>query len=324
VTQFLHLVLKRSSRRRLEEISWHSFPGGNDGFSRYLIKALIPNAINGRDTFNDIINGPVNFKALDSQENVISLRLRATVVRVEHTSTQIKSDHVLITYVKAGKVYKLKARTVVMASAGWTNRSVVRDLPDEYKKAYKQFYYSPVLVANVAVTNWRFLYKLGLTACRWFRGFGFSCNIRQPMIIGDHRPPFHPDKPAVLTFYVPLHYPGLPVHEQGAKGRKEILSKSFLDYEQEIREQMARLFKGSGFNPRDDIAGIILNRWINAYINPQPGFYFGNNSEPAPYGVILNRFGRIAFGHSELNGHQHWVGAIEEGRSAARKVLEIL
>ncbi len=144
------------------------------------------------------------------------------------------------------------------------------------------------------------------------------------MIAGDYRQPLHPDKPIVLTFYVPLHYPGLSMKEQGARGREEILSTSYMDYERQIIGQMNRLFGSAGFDPGKDIAGIILNRWINAYLNPQPGFFFGQDGKPAPREVIWKRFGRIAFGHSELNGHQHWIGAIEEGRSAARKVMELL
>ena len=181
-----------------------------------------------------------------------------------------------------------------------------------------------MLVVNVAVTNWRFLYKLGITACRWFEGFGFSCNIRQPMVVGDYQPPLDPDKPAIITFYVPFYYPGLSLKDQGMKGRNKMLSTSYGAYEQKIKEQMAALFGKAGFDPAKDIAGIILNRWGHAYINPQPGFYFGRDGRPAPREVIRKKFGRIAFAHSELNGHQHWVGAVEEGHRAARQVMDIL
>ena len=310
--------------RRLDETDWHSFPGGNDGFTRYFVKTLIPDAIEGGYTFSEILNRPVNLKALDRPSNDVSMRLGSMVVNVRHNASPEGSDTVLVTYRKGGKTYRLRARSVVMASAGWSNKHAVTDLPDEYRSAYENFFYSPVLVVNVALTNWRFLQKLGLTGCRWFGGFGFSCNIRKPMIVGDYSQPLHPDKPVVLTFYVPLHYPGLPVPEQGIRGREEILSTPFREYERKIVDQMNRLFGRSGFDPKKDIAGIILNRWVNAYLNPQPGFYFGSDSKPAPRETIRKRFGRIAFGHSELNGHMNWIAAVEEGRSAARKAMEIL
>lgn len=310
--------------RRLDETDWHSFPGGNDGFTRYFVKTLIPGAIEGGYTFNEILNRPVNLKALDRPSNDVSMRLGSMVVNVRHNASPEGSDNVLVTYRKGGKTYRLRARSVVMASAGWSNKHAVTDLPDEYRSAYENFFYSPVLVVNVALTNWRFLHKLGLTGCRWFDGFGFSCNIRKPMIVGDYSQPLHPDKPVVLTFYVPLHYPGLPVYDQGARGREEILTTSYREYEERIIGQMNRIFGSAGFDPGRDIAGIILNRWINAYLNPQPGFYFGPDGSPAPRETIRKRFGRIAFGHSELNGHMNWIAAVEEGRSAARKAMEIL
>lgn len=313
--------------RRLEEISpltWHSFPGGNDGFARYFVKTLVPHGIAGRRTFEDVLNRRVNFKALDHPENDVRIRLGATAVRVEHQGRPENSKYVSITYVQGGKTHRLKARGVVMAGGGWMTRRVLRDLPEEYHNAYENFYHSPMLVVNVALTNWRFLYELGLSACRWFDGFGFCCNIRQPMIVGDHRPSLDPNRPAILTFYVPFYYPGGTIQEQGSRGRLELLSTSYRDYERKIREQMIRLFGEAGFNPGKDIAGIILNRWGHAYVNPQPGFYFGRNGKPAPRDVIRKRFSRIAFAHSELFGHQYWLGAVGEGRRATEQVLEVL
>ena len=58
---------------------------------------------------------------------------------------------------------EIKSKAVVMASGGWINKHIVEDLPIEHKKAYDQFNHAPMLVANVALTNWRFLEKLGIT-----------------------------------------------------------------------------------------------------------------------------------------------------------------
>jgi spermidine dehydrogenase len=141
------------------------------------------------------------------------------------------------------------------------------------------------------------------------------------MMVGDYRPPLHPDKPNVLTFYVSFHEPGLSAAEQGKRGRKKLLETSYAEYEAQIVGQMRRLFSKSGFDSEKDIDGIILNRWLYAYVNPQPGFYFGTDEKPAPPDVIRRPFGRISFAHAELNGHQHWVAAVEEGRRAARQLM---
>jgi spermidine dehydrogenase len=310
-----------SGYARTDDSDWHSFPGGNDGFSRHFIKRLIPDAIGGKNSFGDIMNQQINFGALDRPDSAIRLRLGSLAVRLAHNTDPEKSDHVLLDYVKGGTLYRAKARAVVMANGSWVTRRIVKDLPSEYKHAYSKFYRSPFLVVNVALTNWKFLYELGLTACRWFGGFGFSCNIRQPMIVGDYRPPLDPGKPTIITFYVPFYSPGLSMREQGNRGRRELLSTSYAEYENMILKQMTDLFGKSGFDPKKDVAGIILNRWGHAYVNPQPGFYFGADGMPAPRSIIRERFGRISFAHSELNGHQHWLGAAEEGRRAAKQVL---
>ena len=309
--------------RSLKNSHWHSFPGGNDGFSRYFIKALIRDAIEGGKSFGDIQNGRVRFPALDRWGNKVRLRLGSSVVRVEHEDGSAPGKSNTVIYMKDGKLYRLKAQSVVMACGGRLSRRVVTDLPADYVEAYDQFHVSPILVANVALTNWRFLYQLGFTACKWFTGFGFGCNIRKPMLVGNYRPPLHPDKPIVLTFYVSFHQPGLPIEEQGDSGRKKLLGTSYAEFESTMVAQMRRLFSDVGFKAEKDIAAIILNRWTYAYLNPQPGFYFGKHDKPAPRDIIRKPFGRIAFAHAELNGHQHWVAAVEEGRRAAKQALDL-
>ena len=70
-----------------------------------------------------------------------------------------------------------------MASGGWVNKRVLADLPRDISDAYGTFQYAPALIVNVALTNWRFMYNLGITAARWFDddGLGFIANIRRQM-----------------------------------------------------------------------------------------------------------------------------------------------
>jgi spermidine dehydrogenase len=310
--------------RTLINSHWHSFPGGNDGFSRYFVKALIPDAIEGGKTFADIHNGGVRFPALDREGNKVRLRLGSSVVRVGQEDGSVQEKYATVIYLRDGKLYRLKTRSVVIACGSRLSRKIVSGLPVSHAKAYSEFHVSPILVANVALTNWRFLYQLGFTACKWFIGFGFGCNIRKPMYVGNYRPPLHPDKPTVLTFYISFHQPGLPIEAQGESGRNKLLGTSYAEFESLITAQMKQLFSDTGFQADKDIAGIILNRWTYAYVNPQPGFYYGKDGALAPRDVIRKSFGRISFAHAELNGHQHWVAAVDEGRRAAGQALAAL
>jgi spermidine dehydrogenase len=295
-----------------------SFPGGNSGFVRHFIKRLIPDAISGTDSFEEIITGRIDLDALDRPERPLRVRLRSTVIGVEHEGDPASSGTVKVVYVRDGRLRAVRARAVIMATGGWMNLYVVRDLPPEYRQAYGRFVHAPFLVVNVALTNWRFLYRLGITAAIWDRGggdFGCTCNIRNPMQVGGYVPPLDPDRPTILTFYTPFHRPGLPLREQATRGRIELLRTSYPEYERRIHAQMVKLFGASGFDPARDVAGLILNRWGHAYSVPFPGF-FGGASGRAPRDVIRNPHGRIAFAHSELAGWQHWGTAADEGRRA--------
>ena len=296
------------------EHTWHMFPGGNTGLARYLVKALIPEAIRGGHGLEDVINARVRFGALDRPGNRVRIRLGATVVRVRE-----EGGGVTIVYERGGRLFRARAAAAVMACGAHVARYIIDELPADKQQALDTFLHSPMLVANVAVRHWRFLYDRGISSARWFEGFGFATNVRPPMWMPGYRPPFHPDAPTVLTFYVPFYYPGLPAQEQGMKGRMELLSTSYAEYEEKIRDQMRRLF---GAEAVEAIAGIVLNRWGHAFVNATPGFYFGRDGRPAAREVVRRPLGRIAFAHSELNGHQFWLGAIREGRRAAKELEE--
>jgi spermidine dehydrogenase len=295
-----------------------AFPGGNSNTLRHLGKYLVPDSIAGAATVDDIHNNPLRFETLDRPENTTRIRLRSTAVRVEHEGQLVR-----VMYLQDGTLHQLKARRVVMASGGWINQHVVRDLPQANAAAYRQFHHSSTLVVNVALTNWRFLCKLGITGARWFDGFGYTANIRQQMTIGSYHPRLHPDFPTVMTFYVPFYTPGKTVGEQVALGRQQLFGTSFADYERQIREQLANLFASSGFDGSRDVAGIILNRWGHSFAVPEPGFIYGRNGQPPVRETASKTFGRIAFAHSELEGGQYFGGAMIQARRAVTELLAI-
>jgi len=309
--------------RGLEDL--HAWPGGNAGIARQIVKTLIPDAIEGNNTMADIEHGKVNFASLDRKDNAVSIRLGATVAHVEHDTDPNRSNVVNIVYSLGGKTYRLRALSAIMAGGCWITPHIVRDLPAAHHEAFSQFYRSACLVANVAVRNWRFLYKLGISGGRWFDGLGLWTEVRKMALFATDQKTIGPDSPTVLTLYVPLFYPGLPTKEQGTKGRIELMSTSFVDYEKQIREQFTEMFAPSGFDAQRDIVGIVLNRWGHAFVNPQPGFFFGKDGKPAPRDVLRNApFGRIAFANTDLSGVMDHPNAVMEGHRAAYQVLGLV
>ena len=292
-----------------------SFPGGNDGIQRHVLKKLVPRAIAG-DGFAGIMNGRIQFAELDKRANPTRIRLGATAIRV----TNLPNGLVEVVYSVGGTLHKTTAKGVVMANGAWSSQYIVADVGDAYREAFTDFVRAPMLVVNVALRRWRFMYDLGITAASYRDQLGFSCNIRQSMVVGDYRPPLDPDRPAVLTFYVSFERPGGSIREQAVSARTELLGASYRDYERRIREQLVRLFGRAGFDPRVDIGGIVLNRWGHAFVCPAPGFYFGRNGKPAAPDVLRQPVGRIAFANAELHGHQNWRDATAEGKRAVEQL----
>lgn len=307
-----------------------SFPGGNTGIARHFVKKMLPDAIAGKATFGDIINGRINFSALDRKEREVRIRLNSTVVDVRHDGDPESAKRVQVSYLdnKSGEVKYVTGKTVIMAGGQWMNRHVVRDAPSDLLDAMGTFQHAPMLVANVAVRQWRFMEKLGITSARWFGERSWFTNIRAPLSLDGEHMPFNPDKPTVLTFYIPftagVSDQGLPYDTQSLLARAQLFAMPYREIETTLRNQLATTFGPHGFDHERDISAIIANRWGHAYVIPQKGFYYGLDGKPPPRDVVRRGYGRIRFAHSELTGDQLWSTACEEGERAAKQVLEIV
>ncbi len=270
------------------------FPGGNTGIARLMVKTLLPRAIAGDGSMEAICRNNINFAALDQPNSAARIRLNSTAVWVKHDSEPEKSESVSIVYAREGKIYRVKARTAVMAGGCWTTKHVVRDLPQAQQHGF-----------------------------RWFEGLGNYTEVRKTALMGADSPTIGPDSPVVLPLKVLYSYPGVPVADQGHRGRREVLGTSFSEYERQIRQQFTDMFARAGFDARRDIAGIILNRWGHAYLNPQPGFFFGNGGKPAPSEVLRAApFGRIVFANTDLAGIMDHRSSILEAERAVGQLLD--
>jgi spermidine dehydrogenase len=300
------------------------FPGGNTTIARLIVKTLIPTAFAGETNPDAVTRNPVNFAALDLPASRARIRLGATVLHTSHQGDPSRADLLQIIYEKNDKLFRVGARSAVMAGGSWTTKHIITDLPAAQRAAYAQFFRSPCIMANVAVRNWRFLSKLGITGCRWFGGsIGNYIELRRMALVGDVASQFSPDSPTVLTVKILFSHPGLSTEAQGHRGRAELLATPFRDYERRIRDQLSQMFSSAGFDAQRDIAGIILNRWGHAYLSPQPGFFFGTNGNPAPREVLRSApFGRIAFANTDLAGAMDHRYSILEARRAVSQLFD--
>jgi spermidine dehydrogenase len=301
-----------------------SFPGGNAGTARHFLKKILPAALAGEYRMADILTSPVQWEQLDKPNESVRMRLSATVVAVQHEGAPESAKHVVVTYLRGGKLYRVRAKGVILCGQQHANRHICRDVSPEYRDAMNTFHHAPMLTVNIALRNWKFMDKLGIAAARWFEGFGWWVSLRRNLEIpGQVTHPLDPAKPVVLTMYNPFLLPGVPFPQQCTMARMQLFGMSYAAIESAVRQQFTRLFGDYGFDADRDIAGIVTNRWGHAYVVDPPGFFFGKGGQPAPRDIIRQRFHRLAFGHSELSGAQMWETAAEEGERAAHQILEI-
>lgn len=300
------------------------FPGGNATIARLIVKTLVPAAFSGDATPEGVTRSAANLSALDLADSPARIRLGSTVLHVSHEGEAARAEFGRIIYEHDGKLFRVRARSAVMAGGSWTTKHVIADLPAAQRNAYAQFFRSPCIMANVAVRNWRFLQKLGVTGCRWFGGnIGNYFELRRMALVGDIPRKLSPDDPIVLTIKILFSRPGLSTEEQGHRGRAELLATPFHEYETRIREQLSQMFSPVGFDAQRDIAGIILNRWGHAYLSPQPGFFFGSGGKPAGREVLRSApFGRIGFANSDLAGAMDHRCSIQEARRAVAQLFD--
>ena len=301
-----------------------TFPGGHAGTARHFLKKIMPAALLGEYKMADILNSPIQWDQLDRSQEQVRMRLSSTVVSVIHEGAPKSAKNVVVTYLRGGKLFKVRAKAAILCGQQHANRHICRDISPDVREAMGAFHHAPILTVNVALRNWKFLERLGIASARWFDGIGWWASLRRNLEIpGQVTQPLDPSKPTVLTMYNPFPLPGVPFPQQCTAARMQMFAMSYAQIDSAVREQFTKMFGDQGFDAQRDIAGLITNRWGHAYVVDPPGFFFGKDGKPAPKEVLRKRFGRLSFGHSELSGAQMWETAAGEGERAAQQILEI-
>ena len=148
-------------------------PGGMAGIARSILSKVLPEVFQGK-SWTDIWLNPINWDALDRPNQALQVRTRSTVVSVEHDGAPESAQGVTVAYLNDGKLYKVRAKTAIVATPQQVGKRICLDIPSAYRESMDSFHQAPALVVNVAVRNWKFMDKLGISAARWMEGFGLT------------------------------------------------------------------------------------------------------------------------------------------------------
>jgi len=114
----------------------------------------------------------------------------------------------------------------------------------------------------------------------------------------------------------------LPVRDQNRAGRTELLQTPYSKFERNIREQLARMLGGAGFDPARDIEGIIVNRWAHGYAFTPFGLDLPQwKTGQEPWVLGRQPFGRIAIANSDAGASAYTDTAIDQGFRAVNEIL---
>ena len=121
--------------------------------------------------------------------------------------------------------------------------------------------------------------------------------------------------------------PGKPRKEQHRIGRADLLATSFETFERNIRDQLARMLGGGGFDPARDIAAITVNRWPHGYAYTynsltDPMEWVFTSSADRPCVKARQPFGSITIANSDAAASPHTDAAFLEAHRAVGEVLE--
>jgi len=240
------------------------FPDGNASIARLLVRSMIPVAVPGTN-MEDVVTTKVDYSQLDRAANPVRLRLNSTVINVKHSGSRENAEEVSITYSQGGQLYGVAGKYCVLACYNVMIPYICPELPTEQKEALSYLVKAPLVYTHVAITNWTSFSQLGIHQIVSPGSYHTLTALDFPVSLGKYEFPRNATDPAVLFMLRTPCQPGLPVRDQNRAGRAELMETPLSKFEREIRDQLARMLGGTGFDPARDVAGITVNRWAHGY-----------------------------------------------------------
>ena len=296
------------------------FPDGNASVARLLVRSLIPEAIPGA-TMEDVVTEKADYARLDDASTAVRIRLNSTVVHVQHINAPGKLQEVRVSYVRGGKVHSVTAKNCVLACYNVMIPYICPELPEKQKEALAYLVKAPLVYTHVALRNWTSFSKLNVHHIVAPGGYHTYTALDFPVSLGQYHFPSNPEQPIVVFMLRTPCKAGLPQRDQNRAGRYELLQTPFSQFEEKVRDQLARMLGAAGFDPARDIEGITVNRWAHGYaFTPNSLFDPDWKEEEKPWVIGRKPFGRIAIANSDSGANAYTNEAIDQAHRAVEEL----
>ena len=298
------------------------FPDGNASVARLLVRALIPDALPGT-TAQDSVLAKADYSRLDRAGAPIRIRLGSTAARVRHVGAPAAAREVEVVYGREKKLYTVRAKGVVLACWNSMIPLLCPELPAKQREALKYGVKVPLVYTSVALRNWTAFRELGISGATTPGMYHTGARLEMPTVIGGYNPtPASPADPILVRMTRTPCKPGLPSREQHRAGHVDLFTTPFATFELKIRDQLARILGGGGFDPARDIDAITVNRWPHGYAyeyNPlwDPDWPEGQS----PCEIGRKPFGRITIANSDAAAAAYTDQAMDQAYRAVGELI---
>jgi spermidine dehydrogenase len=300
------------------------FPDGNASIARLLVRSLIPDVMPG-STMDDVVTARADYGKLDASGSSARIRLNSTVVQVQHLQASNTSSAVQVAYVRGGKLQTVVAKNCILACYNGMIPYLCPTLPEKQKESLSYLVKAPLVYTHVALSNWTSFANLGVHHIVAPGAYHTYTALDYPVSLGSYKFPSKPEDPMVLWMLRTPCKPGLPTRDQHRAGRAELLQTPFSQFERNIRDQLARMLGGAGFDPAREIQGITVNRWAHGYAfehSPYNALFDPDWKEgEQPWVLGRRRFGRIAIANSDAAASAETNAAINQAWRAVDELL---
>jgi len=311
-------TLPRTGHRNDEPYIFH-FPDGNASIARLLVRKLIPLAMPG-STMEDVVLTRANYSELDRTDNNIKIRLNSTAVKISN----IESERaVLTTYVRNNKAYTVKSKKCILACYNSAIPYICPEIPDIQKEALSYNVKAPLVYTKVAVPNWKHFEQLKTDFVYYTSGFYKQVEFAYPVEMGGYKAVGKSDSPMILHMCHVPWIPDIKGADQWRAGRYSVLTTTFQQYENHVKQQLLQALGSTGFNPNKDISAITVNRWPHGYAySPdliwEPHY---NNESEKPWVIGRRPFGSIHIANSDAGASADTNTAISQAFRAVQEIL---
>jgi spermidine dehydrogenase len=298
------------------------FPDGNATVARLLVRALIPGAVPG-ETMDDVVTARADYGKVDDANSPVRIRLNSTAVHAQHVKGTTASKDVEVAYVREGKLVTVRAKNCVLACYNGMIPYICPDLPEKQKEALSYLVKAPLVYTHVAVRNWTAFHKLGVHHIVAPGAYHTYTALDFPVSLGQYKFPSNPEEPMVLFMLRTPCRPGLSPRDQHRAGRIELMQTPFATFERNVRDQLARMLSGAGFDSARDIEGITVNRWAHGYaFTPNSLFDPDWKEAEKPWVIGRKRFGSIAIANSDAGADAYTNVAIDQAHRAVTELAQ--